>query len=109
MQWRIQGERPRRMPPLQTKIFLISCSFWENPAYLYVSAPPLGVGAPSYGESCIRPCTCIFNIYSAVLKIKYLMVSIQLLSFNINLVCIYVFQYLLLIYLYTNIYLILSI
>ena len=47
-QWRIKGG---------TKIFLISCSFWENPANLYVGAPPPpGVGAPSYGESCIRPC-----------------------------------------------------
>ena len=40
---------PRGGAPLWTKIFLISCSFWENPAYLYV-------GAPSYGKSCIRPC-----------------------------------------------------
>ena len=31
-----------------SKIFLISCSFWENLATLYV-------GAPSYGESWIRP------------------------------------------------------
>ena len=28
--------------PLLTKIFLISCSFWENPANLYVSTPPEG-------------------------------------------------------------------
>ena len=26
--------------PLRTKIFLISCSFWENPVNLYVGAPP---------------------------------------------------------------------
>ena len=51
-QWRIQGGAP---PPPRTKIFLILCSFWENPANLYVGAP-LGVCAPSYGESCIRPC-----------------------------------------------------
>ena len=37
-------------PPLRTKIFLISCSFWENPANLYVGAP-LGVGAP---EQCLK-------------------------------------------------------
>ena len=41
--------------PLRTKIFLISCSFWGNPAHLYVCAPPV-VGTPSYGESYIRPC-----------------------------------------------------
>ena len=35
-------------PPPRTKMFLISCSFGENPANLYV-------GTPSYGESCIRP------------------------------------------------------
>ena len=35
-QWRIQGGAP----PLRTKIFLILCSFWENPANLYVGAPP---------------------------------------------------------------------
>ena len=27
-------------PPLQTKIFLILCSFWENLTNLYVVAPP---------------------------------------------------------------------
>ena len=48
-QWRIQGGRP-----LRTKIFLISCSFWENPANLYVGAPTRS-WRPSYGESCIRP------------------------------------------------------
>ena len=31
---------PRSAPPLGTKILLISCSFWENPANLYVGAPP---------------------------------------------------------------------
>ena len=39
VQWRI----------LRTKIFLISCIFWENLANLYV-------GAPSYEDSWIRPC-----------------------------------------------------
>ena len=39
--------------PPRTKIFLISCSFWEN---LYVGASPWRVGAPSCGESWIRPC-----------------------------------------------------
>ena len=38
-QWRIQGAPPV-CAPLRTKIFLISCSFWENPANLYVGAPP---------------------------------------------------------------------
>ena len=31
---------PRGGRPLRTKIFLISCSFWENPANLYVGASP---------------------------------------------------------------------
>ena len=35
-QWRIQGGAP---PTPRTKIFLILCSFWENPANLYVGAP----------------------------------------------------------------------
>ena len=35
-------------PPYGSNIFLISCSFWENLANLYV-------GAPSYGEFWIRP------------------------------------------------------
>ena len=48
--------RLRHAPPLRTKIFLISCSFGENLANLYVGGP-LGLGAPSYGESCIRPCS----------------------------------------------------
>ena len=47
-QWRIQGGAP-----LRTKIFLFSCSFWEN---LCIGAFPWRVGAPSYGESLIRPC-----------------------------------------------------
>ena len=46
-QWRIQGG------PKWTKIFLISCSFWEN---LYVGASPWRVCSPSYWESWIRPC-----------------------------------------------------
>ena len=50
-QWRIQGGNPGAQPPSspRTKIFLISCSFWEIPAYLYVGAP-LGVGAPPKGN-----------------------------------------------------------
>ena len=47
--------RPQRAPTLLTKIFLILCSFGEKPANLYVGTPALGVSAPSYGESCIRP------------------------------------------------------
>ena len=47
-QLRIQGGAPRP----RTKIFLISCSFWEN---LYVGAFPWRVGAASYGKSWIRP------------------------------------------------------
>ena len=37
-QWRIQGALPA--PPPRTKIFLISCSFLENLANLYISTPP---------------------------------------------------------------------
>ena len=36
-------------PTLRTKIFLISCSFWENLGNLYVGA------LLSYGQSWIRP------------------------------------------------------
>ena len=41
----------RRAPP-RTKLFLISCSFWEN---LYVGAFPWRVVALSYGKSWIPP------------------------------------------------------
>ena len=37
-------------------MFSISCSFRQNLAKSYVSAPVWRVGAPSYGESWIRPC-----------------------------------------------------
>ena len=42
-QWRIQGGTPGAqilLITLRTKIFLISCSCWENPANLYICAPP---------------------------------------------------------------------
>ena len=50
--------RPRRVPPLRPKIFLISCSFSQNLAKSYVGAPPPPprVGATSYGKSWICPC-----------------------------------------------------
>ena len=35
--------------PLRTKMFLISCSFWENPANLYVGAPQ-GLAPPPTGN-----------------------------------------------------------
>ena len=39
LQWRIQeGGSPGAHPPLQTKIFLISCSLSENLANLYAGA-----------------------------------------------------------------------
>ena len=41
--------------PLWPKIFSISCSFLEKLGNSYVGAPPPTVGAPSYGESWIRP------------------------------------------------------
>ena len=51
---RLRG-RSRCPPP--TKIFLISCSFWENLANVYVAPPRSGwFGAPCYRESWIRPC-----------------------------------------------------
>ena len=73
------GTRP---PPLRTKIFLISCSFWENPANLYVG---LGVGAPSYGESCIRPCLpylCLSGIVVHNLTKQVLINSTKALPLN---------------------------
>ena len=48
--------RAGRAPPPWPKIFSISCSFSQNLAKSYVGAPPpWRVGAPSYGESWIRP------------------------------------------------------
>ena len=44
-----KGGAPTARPSLRTKMFLISCNFWGNPTNLYA-------GAPSYGESWIRPC-----------------------------------------------------
>ena len=35
-----RGGRPWCVPPLQPKMFLISCSFWENLTKSYVTAPP---------------------------------------------------------------------
>ena len=43
-------------PPPRPRIFLISCSFWENLANSYVVAP-------SYGESWIRPSDEHENFY----------------------------------------------
>ena len=48
------GGCPRRALPLRPKIFSISCSFSHNLVKSYVGAP-WRVGAPSYGESWIRP------------------------------------------------------
>ena len=47
-QWRIQERcAPGARPSLRTKIFSISCSFWKNPANLYVGAPsPKGLAPP---------------------------------------------------------------
>ena len=50
------GARPARAPPPRPRIFSISCIFckiWQN----HMLAPPGRVGAPSHGESWIRPCT----------------------------------------------------
>ena len=52
VQWRIQGGRPRR-PPDQN--FLNFMQFLGKSGKFVCWRPP-GVGAPSYGESCIRPC-----------------------------------------------------
>ena len=41
-------------PPPRTKIFLISCSFWENPANLYVGAPP-GLAPPPMRNPVFAP------------------------------------------------------
>ena len=49
-QWRIQGGAP-----LRTKIFLISCSFFENPANFYVGAPPPGLALPPTGNPVSAP------------------------------------------------------
>ena len=50
-----KGAPPAPAPPLGPKIFLISCSFFENLAKLYIVRPMEG-WHPSYGESWIRPC-----------------------------------------------------
>ena len=52
LSWTSGGSK-RGCSPLRTKIFLISCSFWEN---LYVGAFPWRVGTPSYGKPWTRPC-----------------------------------------------------
>ena len=55
MQWRIYIVKFLMRAPLGVQILLISCSFWENLAKLYVGAPRR-VGTPSSGKSWIRHC-----------------------------------------------------
>ena len=50
--WRIQGGHPRRVTPPRTKICEV---VFLKIRQICMLAPPPGVGAPSYGESCIRP------------------------------------------------------
>ena len=66
-----KGRRPRRAPPLRTKIFLISCSFWENLANVYVGAPQELAAPP---ESCIRPWYINSEILSWLPPIRQLQV-----------------------------------
>ena len=53
---------PRRVPPartpLQSKIFLISCSFWEN---VYVGTFPWRVGTPPTGNPGSAPVLSVPN------------------------------------------------
>ena len=63
VQWRIQGGAPPARTPLpRTKIFFISCSFWENPANLYVGAPPRG-WRPLLRGILYPPLLCVFLIF----------------------------------------------
>ena len=52
VQWQIQGG-----VPLQTRIFLISCSFLGKSGKFVCWRPSWRVCAPSYDESWIRPCS----------------------------------------------------
>ena len=70
-QFRIQGGAPRCVPPLRTKIFLISCSFWENPANLYVGAP-LEVGAPPTGNPVSAPESGSFTVETVHVNFIYI-------------------------------------
>ena len=51
LSWGSRGATPARAP----SIFLILCSFLEKIRQICMLGSPLGVGAPSYGESCILP------------------------------------------------------
>ena len=44
------GGAPGARPPLQSKIFSISCSFLENLTKSYVGAPPRGLAPPPTGN-----------------------------------------------------------
>ena len=54
------GGVPGACPPYSPKFsqfHAVFCKIWQN----HMFAPPWRVGAPSYGESCIRPCPTIYH------------------------------------------------
>ena len=52
-----KGARPAPPPQLRTKIFLISCIFWEILANLYVGAPQ-ELAPPPTGNPVSAPANC---------------------------------------------------
>ena len=67
------GGAPGACPPW-TKIFLILCSFWENPANLYVGATPEGLAPPPTENPVSAPeSECLSRAY--ILTIQYRVVA----------------------------------
>ena len=65
-----RGRRSRRAPPpLRSKIFLISCSFWEIKKKNVCQHPLLRVGAPSYENPGSAPA---YSVCSPYLVRRYL-------------------------------------
>ena len=71
-----RGASPARAPHrLRTKIFLISCSFWENQANLYVGAP--GLAPPPAGNPVSAPVMpTTWNDHDLYIYLKRLFVSL---------------------------------
>ena len=54
--------RPRRVPPYGPKFSQFHAVFWKIWQNHMLAPPPRRVGAPSYGESWIRPCTTMLTL-----------------------------------------------
>ena len=65
IQWRILGGRPWRAPPTAQN-FLNFMQFFAKFGKIICWRPPWRVGAPSYGESWIRPCNMRCHLGSRI-------------------------------------------